>query len=247
MGTDAGRGVGSGGAGGVGEVLGAGNPADIDGVVARMDALDGVVGVGDGLRWFNRLYRMVTVEVRDHPPGGGWENRVWVEGLDVVFAGLYFDALRDWTAGRDVASAWKAFFAMRSAGGIDRIQFAVAGMNAHINHDLALALVKMDAVSGGAPGPDGPEWRDYGAVNGLLNAVMPGALRMLAGDFLGMAAEDTGKAGRLLAFWNICRARELAWDFAGTLRGLSGAGEEAALRVQDGMTGALGRAILGMV
>ena len=28
---------------------------------------------------------------------------------------------------------------------MDRIQFALAGMNAHINHDLALALLTTDA------------------------------------------------------------------------------------------------------
>ena len=32
----------------------------------------------------------------------------------------------------------------RYAAGIDRIQFALAGMNAHINHDLSLALLATD-------------------------------------------------------------------------------------------------------
>ncbi len=91
------------------------------------------------------------------------------------------------------------------------------------------------------------EHADYEAVNGLLNTVMPAALTMLAGDTLGVLAEDTGKVGRLLAFWNICQARELAWDFADQLRGLAGLGRDAALGTQDAMTGALGRAILAVV
>ena len=89
-----------------------------------------------------------------------------------------------------------------------------------------------------------PEFADYQSVNGLLNTVMPSALSMLAADTLGVLAEDTGKIGRLLAFWDIRSARNLAWDFANHLRGLSGVTREVALSSQDALTGALGRAIL---
>ncbi|MGC2546413.1 MAG: hypothetical protein WA426_11250, partial [Silvibacterium sp.] len=61
---------------------------------------------------------------------------------------------------------------------------------------------------------------------------------------LGVLAQDTGKIGRLLAFWDICRARDLAWDFANHLRGLAGLDREVALNAQDSLTGSLGRAIL---
>jgi hypothetical protein len=64
------------------------------------------------------------------------------------------------------------------------------------------------------------------------------ALQMLAADTLGVLAEDTGKIGRLLAFWDICRARDLAWDFANHLRDLSGVVRQAALDAQDQITGA---------
>jgi hypothetical protein len=67
---------------------------------------------------------------------------------------------------------------------------------------------------------------------------------VLATDTLGVLAEDTGKVGRLLAFWDICSARDLAWDFADHLRTLQGVSRTAALDVQDQMTGVIGRAIL---
>jgi hypothetical protein len=67
---------------------------------------------------------------------------------------------------------------------------------------------------------------------------------MLATDTLGVLAEDTGKIGRLLAFWDICSARNLAWDFCAHLRDLAGIPRDVALGTQDAMTGALGRAIL---
>jgi hypothetical protein len=84
-------------------------------------------------------------------------------------------------------------------------------------------------------------------VNTLLATVMPSALDMLASDTLGVLAEATGTSGRLLAFWDICRARDLAWDFADHLRGLHGLPREFALNAQDALTGALGRAILTLV
>jgi hypothetical protein len=52
--------------------------------------------------------------------------------------------------------------------------------------------------------------------------------------------------GRLLAFWDICKARNLAWDFADHLRGLTGPARAVAMSAQDQMTGVLGRAILAL-
>jgi hypothetical protein len=143
-----------------------------------------------------------------------------------------------------VPSAWNALFEARYRTGIDRIQFALAGMNAHINHDLALALLATDDDLNIVPAPGSLESADYQSVNQLLNTVMPSALNFLATDTLGVLAEDTGKVGRLLAFWDICRARDLAWNFADHLRSLDNPARDAALAAQNGLTGVVGRAIL---
>jgi hypothetical protein len=232
---------------GLAEIVARSAPTSIADVIATMEAIDALLPANDGLKWFNRLYLMVTQQVDLNPPGGAWQNQVWLTKLDVVFAGYYFSAVRDHLAGIDIPSAWSALFETRFRAGIDRIQFAVAGMNAHINHDLALALLTTDEDLNLFPAPGGPEQADYESVNALLETVMPAALTMLASDALGVLAEDTGKIGRLLAFWKICRARELAWDFANHLRGLPGVGREFALDAQDALTGALGRAILSAI
>ncbi len=213
-------------------------------VIARMQAIDTLLPAGDGIKWFNRLYLMVTQQVDLHPPGGVWQSPVWLTRLDVVFAGFYFDAVARFLSGQAVPSAWNALFESRYSTGIDRIQFALAGMNSHINHDLALALLATNADLRVDPGPQSPEFADYQSINVLLNTVMPAALTMLATDTLGVLAQDTGKIGRLLAFWNICRARDLAWDFANHLRSLAGRPYDVALSTQDALTGVLGRAIL---
>jgi len=215
-------------------------------VFLRLQAIDGLLAANDGLKWFNRLYGMVTQAINLHPPGGAWQNPTWLNHLDVVFAGFYFNAIRDFLTGQPIPSAWTVLFEARFRSGIDRIQFALAGMNAHINHDLALALLATDAELNIVPSLDSPEHRDFESVNGVLKSLLPSALNGIATDTLGVLAQDTGKIGRLLAFWDICAARELAWDFANHLRGLAGPIRNAAIDAQDSLTGAIGRAILVM-
>jgi hypothetical protein len=221
-------------------------PTTIAEVIDLMQQIDAALPATDGLKWFNRLYLSVTQTI-DLQPATAWQDPAWLLSLDVVFAGFYFRALAGYLSGDPaVPSSWVAMFEARYRPGIDRIQFAVAGMNAHINHDLALALLATDAQTNVIPAPASPQHTDYETVNGLLNAVMPSALRALATDTLGVLAEDTGKIGRLLAFWDICQARDLAWDFADHLRDLSGLIRQAALDAQDQITGVLGRAILAL-
>lgn len=226
------------------DLLSATTPTTITEVITQMQAIDALLPTNDGLKWFNKLYLMVTQQVDENPPAGAWQNPAWLLRLDVDFAALYFNTVRDSAAGKPVPSAWRALFDARFCTGIDRIQFALAGMNAHINHDLALALNNTAADMNLIPTDDGPEHHDFESVNTILDNLMPATLQMLATDVLGGLAQDTGKIGRLLAFWNICAARDLAWDFAEHLRGLPGLARDAALVAQDAMTGALGRAIL---
>src|SRR5262249_53409550 len=138
----------------------------------------------------------------------GWQNPAWLTRLDMVFAGFYFNALLAWLDGStNVPESWNALFAARFQPGIERIQFALAGMNAHINHDLSQALLQTDAELNLTPGKTSPEHTDYERVNGLLEVVLPEALEFLATGILGELAQDTGKIGRLLAIWNVSAAR----------------------------------------
>jgi hypothetical protein len=222
------------------------SPASIADVVALMQRIDGLLPSNDGLKWFNRLYLMVTQQV-DAPPNG-WEDATWLTRLDVVFAGFYFAAIAgalDQIA--DTASSWDVLFEARNRAGVDRIQFALAGMNAHINHDLALALLQTDDELHLTPAVESPEHDDYEHVNGLLEAVLPSALNFLATGIIGELAQDTGRIGRLLAIWNIRAARDLAWDFANHLRNLGGASRDVALEAQDQLTGVIGRSLLLVV
>ena len=220
-------------------------PSTIADVLALMQKIDSALPAGDGLKWFNLLYMKVTKEVESNPPPDGWKDPAWLTRLDVVFAGFYFTAICNWLDDpSQVPSSWKALFEARFDAGIERIQFALAGMNAHINHDLSLALLQTNAELNLQPARMSPEHDDYEHVNGLLEAVLPQALQFLATGILGELAQDTGKIGRLLAIWNVRAARDLAWDFADHLRSLTGNARDAALSAQDQLTGVLGRSLL---
>ena len=220
-------------------------PGSIADVLAMMESIDALLPAGDGLKWFNQLYLKVTQKVDSSPPPGGWKNAAWLARLDVVFAQFYFTAIAKWlNDAANVPSSWKALFASRFATGIERIQFALAGMNAHINHDLALALLQTDAQLNLVPGKASPEHEDFEQVNGLLEAVLPESLQFLAVGVLGELAQDAGKVGRLLAIWNVRAARDMAWDFADHLRRLTGIARSSALTAQDQLTGVLGRSLL---
>jgi Family of unknown function (DUF5995) len=219
-------------------------PSSIDEVIQLMEKLDSALAANDGLRWFNLLYLKVTQHIRDNPPQGGWQNPVWLTRLDVIFANLYFAALADFLAGKPIPSSWEALFEARERAGTDRIQFALAGMNAHINHDLSFALLRIDDEMHKGFDQNTPEHQDYEHVNGLLEAVLPLALQFLATGILGQIAQDTDKIGKMLAIWNIRVARDLAWEFAEHLRGLPGFARDFATKSQDSFTGAIGRMLL---
>jgi len=220
-------------------------PENITDVVDVMTAIDAILPGNDGLKWFNWLYLTVTVAVQSNPPAGGFNNPQWLTRLDVIFAEFYFAAIVDFLQGRGTARSWRALFDARHIAGIDRIQFALAGMNAHINHDLSLALLQTNAELNLAPAKGGPEHRDFESVNDILEGVIPQTLHVLAeGSIIGEIAQDTGKVGQLLAIWNVRQARDLAWDFADHLKPLGPLRRSLALLAQDKLTGVIGRSLL---
>ena len=230
------------------QLVAAAAPAAIADVIDVMEKIDANLESGDGLKWFNFLYLAVTKEIRDHPPAAGWARENWLTRLDVVFAGFYFSAIEAYLEGDGrLASSWAILFEARHQPAIDRIQFALAGMNAHINHDLSLALIRTNREFGIQPGLTSPEHDDFERVNSLLQAVTPEVLQSLATGLIGEVAQDSGKIGRLLAFWSVSAARDLAWDFGDHLTKLDHMTGRFAIDAQDKITGALGRSLLAMI
>ena len=193
-------------------------------VIARMQAIDGALPRKDGVAIFNRLYLQVTLAVDSASAGTEFENRPFLDRLDVVFAGLYFDAEATIESRASCPVAWRPLVESRSQA-LEPIQFALAGMVAHINHDLPIAVVATCEELGLAPADDSAVHRDYQRVDALL-AVVEGKV---AGWFdTGLVAdiEDVTpkKTDEALAMWSLVGARDVAWEHAKLLWNMRHAG-----------------------
>jgi hypothetical protein len=221
--------------------------ATVPQVVERMRAIDAALPDDDGLKWFNVLYRMVTEGVAAAPAATAWADGPWLERLDVIFAGLYFEAIGLWLQDRPrCPRAWVALFEARRKPGVARLQFALAGMNAHINRDLAVALVRTCEASGAGPRRPSPQHDDYEQVNGLLESVESAAVVKLATGLVSEVANDLGRVDDVLAMWKIRAARDAAWTNAEVLWNLRALPPLATsyLATLDRMTGFAGRGML---
>ena len=172
----------------------------------------------DGVACFNGMYLQVTEAVRDELPA--FESPAFVERLDVLFAEFYFQAYQAAAAQAWVSKAWAPLFDRRDERGILALQFAIAGMNAHINNDLAHALVLTWSELDLEPERDSPEFRDYLKVNAILQAVEADIKGPLADDLIATVDTLLGTTDDFLALWSIRRAREEAWKRARIMRGM---------------------------
>jgi hypothetical protein len=181
-------------------------------VIVALQTMDALLPNDDGLKWFNLLYLKVSEGVRDHPPPAGWETPQWLERLDVLFANLYFDAILKWEQDpTKAARSWAPLFESRRRHDIMRIQFALAGMNAHINHDLPIALVQVNSEIGAQPSRSSPQYRDFEYVNNILESVEVKIKPYVATGIVGAVDEDLGAVDDVIAMWNVRKARETGW------------------------------------
>ncbi len=221
-------------------------PRSIADVLAAMDSMEAPMADGDGLKWFHWLYLQVTHAVETRVVAGGFASLAWLAELDVRFAELYFAALRQSLAGGVAPACWRSVFERRTDVRAARVQFALAGINAHINHDLPIAIVNTCQATGTVPRHGSPEYQDYTAVNSTLEGLMATARRELMCRLLGDALPAVSHLEDTVAAWNISAARETAWTNAEILWSLRAAPPLGArfLAGLDGLTAVAGKALL---
>lgn len=216
-------------------------------VVAMMTALDAELPPNDGVRWFNHLYLEVTRSVEQAVTTETFRDRTFLQRLDVVFANLYFDAVASGAVDPAKApAAWRPLFEFRSRPGILPLQFALAGMNAHINRDLPQSIVSTYASAGGAPVERDMRYEDFCRVNDLLEAVESQIKAGYSTGIVAMVDAAAGTTDDAVAMFKVRAAREAAWTNAEvlwTLRGTPRLGEAFFARL-DGLTGLAGRGLL---
>ena len=183
------------------------------GAIARMEEIGSALPASDGLACFNRMYLDVTSQVNGELGQGSFADPAFMTQLDVIFANLYFAAADMASDPAAVPMAWRPLLERRGAAEIEPIQFALAGMNAHINHDLPLAMVGTCTALATSP-EAGQHFADYQKVDQLLDAAEQ-SIRQSFESAAELAVDHHLSAvATLICNWSINSARDLAWNNA---------------------------------
>ncbi|MFJ1754701.1 DUF5995 family protein [Kitasatospora sp. NPDC088134] len=178
----------------------------VDRAVDRMAQLAAELPAADGVAVFNAMYLTVTRLVRDHLADEYFTDPAAMAELDAVFAGRYLAAVDEDRAGRRPAACWRPLFELRGAPGVHPLQFALAGMNAHIENDLPLSVLDTCRRTGCDPGRLAD---DYLRINTLLAQVEAEVRAALLPAPAELSAADP--LLHVLGVWSIDRARDAAW------------------------------------
>ena len=182
----------------------------VAGAITRMEAMAAALPAADGLACFNRMYLDVTWQVNSQLGQEFFADPAFMTHLDVAFANLYFTAASAAADPAAVPLAWRPLIEQRTAAGIEPVQFALAGMNAHINHDLPLAMVSTCTALATAPDA-GAHAADYQKVDQLLDAAEQ-SIRQSFESAPELAVDrHLSAVASLIANWTINSARDLAW------------------------------------
>jgi hypothetical protein len=187
---------------------------------------------------FGGVYLQVTdAIVQRLGEGGYFSSPADVARLDTLFADRFLGALRAPVA----PACWRPLLDLRRHPAIRPIQFALAGMNSHIEHDLPLSVV--DSCRSLDCPPEALE-ADFHRVNDML-ADMEERVRE---ELLTLPREldVADPLLHLLDSWSIDAARDAAWASARMLWGLRGTPDAyaAAAGALDRSTGMMSRCLL---
>ncbi|MFJ9738941.1 DUF5995 family protein [Streptomyces sp. NPDC101166] len=186
--------------------------AALDGVLARIRDLDATLPPRDGVAVFNRVYLAVTQEAERRAGTGLFTTPGTADTLDVRFAERYLTAVDADVRGRRPPACWRPLLQFRRHPGVRPLQFALAGINAHVGHDLALAVVDACRSLGCEPADLEDEFDRVGDLLVTLEErigeeLTPGP------DLLRIADPLT----HLLGSWSLERARDATWSTARAL------------------------------
>jgi hypothetical protein len=185
----------------------------------------------DATGYFPAMYSSVTAAVQRRLTAGEFADPARMSDLTTTFAGLYLDAVQDATR---APRCWRAGWAVADDPGVLIAQHLFLGINAHVNHDLPLAVVAVAERTGdlAALRPD------FDAINGLLAAAYADVVQTLdrVARWTSEAAALGG--GRLFNF-SLVVARDQAWAAAERLHRLDAPARAAYVRDLDHLVSVL--------
>jgi hypothetical protein len=122
----------------------------------------------------------------------------------------------------------------------------MAGINAHINHDLPQALAATDAARSVPPRHGSAQYRDYTALNATFDSLIETAKTTLFVRLFGDPLPAVSRLEDTIGGWNVSVAREHAWNNSELLWRLRDVPQLAAgfMDTLDGLTTVAGKALL---
>lgn len=162
---------------------------------------------------FHHTYFLITMSVVDHTyRADDFTGEKAIQKLDVIFAKKYLDALSAFINNGELKSPWKQFFTLVSETDPDPFAVLLAGINAHINGDLAMSLVDADYLH---------YEKDFKYVNSILLDEIPKVMSFLVKNQQSILAAGAYMLPSLTKYEFekiIVRWRNEAWINAGQLQ-----------------------------
>ncbi|WP_435345921.1 DUF5995 family protein [Haloarchaeobius sp. HRN-SO-5] len=163
---------------------------------------------------FLTIYVQMTREVHDGIRGGRFADPDWMRRYLVTFANYYRRAFLAFERGNldAVPDPWRLAFGSAVDGQTLVVQDAFLGVNAHINHDLALALHDV----GIDPNRD-QKYADHRAINGILARLVDVQQEVLERTYAAGVDDVDAIFGRFdesLTLRSMTEGREQAWRVA---------------------------------
>jgi hypothetical protein len=216
-------------------------------LINELRKLEHSLSSGNGVKWFVRLYREVTEAIGLELHAGELEDPAFMELLVLVYGNSVLNVCEDAEQrSARIARAWAPLFERRNDHRVAPIQFALAGLNAHTNHDVPIGLVHACKSTGIEPDSDSPQYRDYMKFTTLLRRTTDEVKQWLLTGALEDLDVTFGDLDDVVAIWSLQRARQAAWTSGEVLYELRDNDRltVAYVGVMDRMAGLAGRGLL---
>ena len=216
-------------------------------LIDELRALESALSPGNGVKWFVKLYLEVTEALALELRAGDLEDPVFLELLVLVYGNSVLNVCEDMERrSQRIARAWAPLYERRHDHRVAPIQFALAGLNAHTNHDVPIGLVHACRSTAIAPDSEGPQYRDYMKMTQLLKRTEADVKKWLVTGALQEVDETFGDVDDAIGMWSLQRARQAAWTSGEVLWALrENEGLTVAyVSVMDRMAGFAGRGLL---
>jgi hypothetical protein len=201
----------------------------LDDMIEGLDGLEAhYMARRDRRAIFLTVYCLMSREMRRRIQSGEFRDGDWVARYAVCFANYYRAALDGYERGLRIPKSWQiALSATQEPNGLV-LQDALLGINAHINHDLALALTDV-SIEPDRAGRHQDHLRVNEVLRSLTDAVADRVSRLYAAGLAGVDA-CAGMLDEEVTNFSFEIARENAWESAVALTNARLEIERAAFR-----------------